>query len=123
MEGFGARYLQLLEVYDKVVTRYSRPLVLVSNVNDHHHSDLHDKEISLCDILTLPPTVSCVFNKSFDIIRTEKCQTPKCAEEDWYFLYRLLLHMLLHVSLCVRFVFISLPSSLLCAGFADLICI
>ena len=84
MEGFGARYQQLRAVYDEVVTKRHRPLVLMGNVNDHHYGDLHDKEISMCDVLKLPPTVSCLVNKSYDIITTKKCQVPMCDPKQWY---------------------------------------
>ena len=53
----------------------------MGNVNDLHHKDLFDKEMSLCDILGLPPTVTCIYNKSIDIIKTKKCQIPMSEAE------------------------------------------
>ena len=53
----------------------------MGNVNDLHHRDLFDKEMSLCDILGLPPTVTCIYNESIDIIKTKKCQIPMSEAE------------------------------------------
>ena len=83
-EGFGAKYLQLKNVYLNGVKRSNRPVVIVAGPNKWHHPDLSNAKISLCDILDFSNLhMSCTVDNPVNILQQNSCVVENCTENHW----------------------------------------